>query len=101
MHPDRRPDEDGTIALPQRAIEETARLGDAIYEATVRARVEPEHHGEVVAIDVDSGDYVVAANALTAARSLRARRPNADVWLVRVGYPALDRIGASADRGDR
>jgi hypothetical protein len=56
--------------------------------------------GEVVAIDVDSGEYVVDEDALTAARSLRARRPTADVWLVRVGARGLYRIGAHA-RSDR
>jgi len=87
--------------MPQRPIEETARLGDAIYEKKVRAHVEPEHMGDVVAIDVDSGDYEVAEDALAAARSLRDRRPNADVWLMRVGSRWLDRIGGWAGRSDR
>ncbi|MGH2583611.1 MAG: hypothetical protein ACRDJE_01715 [Dehalococcoidia bacterium] len=101
MRAHRSPDDESADGPPQRPIEETARLGDAIYENTVRARVEREHHGEVVAIDVDSGDYVVAEDALTASRRLRVRRPNADVWLVRVGFRALDRIGAGDVRGDR
>jgi len=94
------PDERAADSSPQRSRDETARLGDAIYEGTVRARVEPEHNGEVVAIDVDSGAYVVADDALTAAQRLRVQHPHADVWLRRVGSRTLDRIGAGADLGD-
>ena len=34
---------------------EVARLGKAIYEQDIRHQVEDVHHGEIVAIDVDSG----------------------------------------------
>ena len=40
---------------PTRPIDEIARLGDEIYERDVRPQVEADHHGEVVAIDVESG----------------------------------------------
>ena len=36
---------------------ETARLGDEIYERDIRKQVEADHHGEVVAIDVESGSW--------------------------------------------
>ncbi len=48
------------LIAPTLPIEETARLGDEIYERDIRRRVEADHHGEVVAIDVDSGDYAIA-----------------------------------------
>jgi hypothetical protein len=98
-HPN--PDEHAADATSRRSFEETARLGDAIYEGTVRTRVEGEHWGEIVAIDVDSGEYAIAEDALTAAQDLRVRRPNADVWLVRVGSRTLDRIGACVNPGVR
>jgi hypothetical protein len=87
----------------QRALsaEEVARRGDAIYAQTIRAHLEPAHEGEIVAIDVLSGDYAVAEDALAAVQDLRTRRPDAEVWLMRVGSWVLDRIGALADPGDR
>ena len=40
----------------RRPPEETARLGEEIYERDIRRHVEPGRVGEFVAIDVDSGD---------------------------------------------
>lgn len=79
-----------------RSAEETGRLGDEIYERDIRRLVEAEHHGEFVAIDVDSGEYVVAAGILPASEGLLAQRPDADVWLVRVGYRALHHFGGNS-----
>ena len=81
---------------PTLPLEETARLGDEIYERDIRQRVEADHHGEVVAIDVGSGDYAIADTALAAADALRERRPALDIWVVRVGYPALRTFGGSS-----
>ncbi len=84
---------------PTLPLEETARLGDEIYERDIRRQVEDDHHGEIVAIDVDSGDFAIADAALAAADALRERRPAPDVWVVRVGYPTLRTFGGSSLRG--
>ncbi|HEY7494563.1 MAG TPA: hypothetical protein VIH59_26125 [Candidatus Tectomicrobia bacterium] len=78
---------------PRYWAEETARRGDEIYERTIRAQVEVTHHGEVVAIDIETGAYAIDDTALAAARRLRAQHPDATMWLVRVGHRALHRIG--------
>jgi hypothetical protein len=96
MHTNRGTKGQAADAPRRHSLEETARLGDAIYEETVRARVEPEHVGKVVAIDVDTGDYALGENGLSAARSLRVRQPDAEVWLVRVGSRAYYRFGLRA-----
>ncbi len=80
---------------PRNSAEETARRGDEIYEREVRARVEAGNHGKVVAIDIETGAYALDENALGAAKRLRARHPNAEIWFVRVGHRALHRIGRS------
>ena len=82
----------------RRTAEETGRLGDEIYERDIRPKVEAAHFGEVIAIDVDSGDYAIADTARSAARSLRERRPEASVWLTRVGYRALRSFGGGSSR---
>ena len=83
---------------PTRPTAEIARLGKEIYERDIRAKVEGAHHGEVVAIDVDSGDYALADTASVAAKRLRALRPDAGVWLMRVGYRTLRHFGGSSLR---
>src|SRR5215470_14728751 len=78
---------------PRYSAEETARRGDAIYERDIRAQVEPTYGGKVVAIDIDSGAYVIDNNALTASEHLLAQHPGAEIWCVRVGSRVLHRIG--------
>ena len=82
----------------RRSAEETARLGKEIYQRDIRPLVEADHHGKVIAIDVDTGDYAVADTASAAAKRLRAQRPDAGVWLMRVGYPTLRRFGGYYSR---
>ena len=87
-------------APPGRPKEETARLGDEIYERDIRRKVETDHQGEFVSIDVDSGGWAVSGDLLTAARRLRERCPDAiDVWSVRVGYRVIGSIGGGSPRG--
>ena len=83
---------------PTRSKDETARLGKEIYERDIRPLVESEHRGQVVAIDVDTGDYAIADTASVAAKRLRGRRPDAGVWLMRVGYRTLRHFGGSSLR---
>ena len=78
---------------PRRPREETARLGNEIYERDIRPQVEGMCHGRIVAIDVDSGDYAIGDMAITAAERLRERRPDASIWGVRVGYRGLCHFG--------
>ena len=87
-----------TPVAPTLPLGETARLGDEIYERDIRPQVEADHHGEVVAIDVGSGDYAIADTALAAADALRERRPAPDVWAVRVGHRALVSFGGHRPR---
>ena len=83
----------------RRTSEKTTRLGDAMYERDIRARVEDDHHGEYVAIDVDSGCWAIGGELLEAADRLRAERPGAvDAWLIRVGHRTVARIGGAALR---
>ena len=80
--------------LAHRTAEETERLGDQIYERDIRRRIEADHQGEVVAIDVDTGSWAIGDNVIAATDQLRTQCPDAvDVWLVRVGYRALHHFG--------
>ena len=81
-------------AEPTRPKEEIARLGKGIYERDIRQQVEADRHGKVVAIDVESGRWVVDDEVLEAVDRLRALRPEAiNVFCERVGYSALDSFG--------
>ena len=85
--------------LPRRPREETARLGKELYERDIRRRVEADHHGQIVAIDVDSGGWAVAEGESAAVDRLRNVHPDAvNVLCERVGYRALRSFGAGSVR---
>jgi hypothetical protein len=78
---------------PKYGKEEFARWGQAIYERDVLPKIGEVNTGKIVAIDIDSGEFEMDVDNLRAATSLRERLPDAQIWCVRVGYPAVDRIG--------
>ncbi|MCZ0938231.1 MAG: hypothetical protein OXJ55_06320 [Caldilineaceae bacterium] len=77
----------------QRSVEEVGRLGDEIYERDIRTQVEATCQGKIVAIDIGSGDHAIGDTVLIASERLRAQRPGADVWSVRVGFRTLRDFG--------
>ncbi|MGE0544412.1 MAG: hypothetical protein AB7R89_29980 [Dehalococcoidia bacterium] len=84
---------------PRYSKDEFARRGRDIYERNIRPRVEREHQGRIVAIDIESGAFEVADDVLTASDHLLSHHPDAQTWFVRVGSRALHRFGASAKAG--
>lgn len=83
---------------PRYSKDEHARRGTAMYEQHVRPQVEAGNRGRVVAIDVDSGAFEVADDTLSASRQLLAHHPDAQIWCVRIGHPAVYRFGSRAVR---
>jgi hypothetical protein len=78
---------------PRYSNEEFARRGDAIYEHVIRPLVENGNQGKFVAIDIETGTYQMDVDELAASDRLLARAPNAQVWLKRVGYRFVRRLG--------
>ena len=74
--------------------EEFARRGNEIYERTIRPGVEAEHKGKIVAIDIESTAREMDADEIAACARLEARCPDAQIWIVRIGFPAVRRFGA-------
>ena len=62
-------------------------VGRAMY-AKMRAEMEANHWGKMVVIDVNTGDYEIASDDITATMRLFERRPNAVTWGELVGYAA-------------
>lgn len=82
-----------TIRQPRYTKEEHARRGTALYEQQVRPLVEAGNKGKIVAIDIETGEFEMADDGLTAANRLLAHNPDAQIWCVRIGYPAVHRFG--------
>jgi hypothetical protein len=82
-----------TTADARFSPEEFGRLGDEIFERSVLPHTGPDDHGKFAVIDVTSGDYEIDADELTASDRLLSRRPAAQIWLRRVGFPYARRFG--------
>ena len=78
--------------------EEFARRGDDLYDRVVKPEVEPAHIGKMVAIDIETGEWEVDENEIDACRRLEARRPDAQIWIVRVGSRFACHLGAGRRR---
>jgi peptide subunit release factor RF-3 len=86
------------VRQPRYSKEEFARRGDEIYETQVRPQVEESNHGKIVAIDIETGAFEVADEILIATDRLFERIPDAQPWIVRIGYRAVHRFGARSLR---
>ncbi|MGK7876743.1 MAG: hypothetical protein AB4426_26680 [Xenococcaceae cyanobacterium] len=82
------------VRRPRYSKEEFARRGDEIYDSQVRPQVEADNYGKILAIDIETGAFEVAEDTMTATRQLRMRVPDAQPWVVRIGYRAVHRFGS-------
>ena len=76
--------------------EEVARRGEEIYAARLRPLLEGTHDGEVVIINVDTGDYEIGPDSLTANRRALAKYPGAPLYGIRVGSPFVEQFSGPA-----
>ena len=75
---------------------EVTERGQALFERDILPTLDPSANGKFLVLDVESGDYEIDSSELAALRRVRARRPEARVYLLRVGFPAAYRIGEGA-----
>ena len=76
-----------------------ARIGKGMY-AELRPKMEANHWGKMVVIDVNSGDYEIADDDLTATLRMFERRPDAMTWGERIGCRAPYFMGLSQIKPD-
>jgi hypothetical protein len=84
------------MAVRQRRYskEQLARRGQELYESGIQQQVEAGNEGKIVAIDIETGDFEVNENLVTATNRLFERHPDAQPWVIRIGHRAVDHFGA-------
>ncbi len=82
-----------TLRQPLYSKEEFAKRGDEIYESLIRPQVEADNYGRIVAVDIETGTFVVADDTLSATDKLLKKCPNAQTWVVKIGHRAVHRFG--------
>jgi hypothetical protein len=84
------------MITPQRRYptEEIVQRGKEIYQRDLRAQVEAENTGKYLAIDIETGEWEMDDSERAAGDRLRGRIPDAQTYMMRVGYDYLRRFGA-------
>jgi hypothetical protein len=79
--------------------EAIGRRAKLLYEQTIRPQVElPENIGKMAIIDVETGEFGVDATGLETSRRLHAKRPDALLYGIRIGYDVADALGGVMER---
>jgi hypothetical protein len=81
------------MSHPRYSAEEVVRRGEEIYQRDLRAKVETDHRGEFLVVDIETGDYEIDRDEVAALDRAMARNPNGARYILRVGYPAAHRLG--------
>ena len=82
-------------ATKQYSREEIGRRGNEIYRRDIRAKVMPQYKGKFLILDIESGDYEMDSDDLSAEEILRARRPSGCFFGLRVGYTTAYTLAGS------
>ena len=78
---------------PKYTPDEIVERGKTLYNQQIRDRVEAENRGRFLIINVETGEFVLGDDHLTASDQAAEKYPGAPLYAVRVGYPAVGRIG--------
>ena len=67
-------------------------------QTQIHPQIELNNQGKIVAIDLETGDFEVDAREIVACNRRDARRPDAQIWIVRVGSRHVRRFGGRIKR---
>lgn len=75
------------------STQEIVSRGQTLYETRIRETLQGENDGKFLALDIETGEYELDQDELTAVKKAKARRPDAPLYILRVGYPSAHRLG--------
>ena len=80
------------MTTPATDAEKRLALGKQVYETKIKHLVDPQEYGKFLALDIVTGDYVVNQDLIVAEDELKSRKPEAVIYIVRVGHSVPFRI---------
>lgn len=63
-----------------------AERGEALFKRNIRPLLHVRHRGKFLVLDVESGEYEIDRDELAALGRMRAKRPFAQLYLLRIGH---------------
>jgi len=67
------------------------RKGQRVYQR-LKSRLEPKYKGQIIAIEVKSGQYIVGKDELQVALKALKKFPNKTFSFFRIGYPVVHKL---------
>lgn len=83
---------------PRFTNQEIANRGEEIYAARLRDTLEKSCFGQVVIIDIETGEYEIGPDSLAANHRALAKHPGAALYGIRVGFPFVHGFSSSSLR---
>ncbi len=75
------------------APQEVESRGEEIYEHQLRGTVEPGNHGKFIVIDIQTGQFEIDEDDAQATKRALAKRSDAVLYGLRIGYPTAYSLG--------
>lgn len=72
---------------------EIAERGQALYDRDLRDKLEASARGKFLALDIETGEYEIDADARSALKRAQTKHPGAALYLLRIGHPTAYRLG--------
>jgi hypothetical protein len=76
--------------------DEIAERGQEFYDREIRDKLDPSARGKFLVLDIETGEYEIDADQRSALKRVRAKHPDAALYLLRVGHPTAYRLGRKA-----
>ena len=78
---------------PRYTKEEIVSRGKSIYDQQIREKVEPQHNGKFLVLDIETGEFEIDADSVAAVERATAKHPDPALYLLRVGFPTAVKLG--------
>jgi hypothetical protein len=65
--------------------------GERLYKK-LKARLEKKHKGKIIAIEAESGQYILGEDEVSVAKEARTRFPGKVFSFFRIGYPVMHKF---------
>lgn len=84
------------MPIPRYTTQETVRRGEEWFERAIRQEVDkPENFGKRLIINIETGEYEMDDDSLVATHRLLAKDPDAQLYGMKIGFPAASKRGGS------
>lgn len=80
-----------TMSHPRFSSAEIVQRGQDLYDQGLRTQVEARHQGQCLVCDIETGDYEIDADDVSAVQRAKTQHPDTAFYIVRIGSPTAYR----------